>query len=61
MAGLTAPEIGDIVGWEERRAERLLAADVDRDSIVRALAEHIHRNEAGSATPNFFPTLSNDG
>lgn len=60
MGGLTASEIADIVGWEEKRVERLLATYVDRDSIVKALAERINRNEAGAPAPNFFPTLSND-
>ena len=47
-AGLTAPEIADVLGWEEERVERLLAAYVDRDEIVLALANRIERNERGS-------------
>lgn len=47
-ARLTAAEIADILGWDEDRAERLLAVYVDRDDIVRSIAERIRRNEAGS-------------
>lgn len=47
-ARLTAAEIADILGWEEDRAERLLAVYVDRDDIVRSIAERINRNEAGT-------------
>ncbi|ATC25180.1 tyrosine-type recombinase/integrase [Caulobacter vibrioides] len=60
-AGLTAPEIADILAWDEKRVERILAKYVDRDTIVRALAERIARNESGSAAPNSFPTLSDEG
>jgi integrase len=42
-AGLNAPEIADIIGWEEKRVERLLATYVDRDAIVMALAARINR------------------
>lgn len=59
-AGLTAAEIADVLAWDEKRVERLLAKYVDRDSIVMALAARVARNEAGSAAPNFFPTRSND-
>ncbi len=45
---LTASEIADVLGWEEERAERLLAVYVDRDDIVRSIAERISRNEAGT-------------
>lgn len=44
-AGLKASEIADIMGWREDRVERLLSVYVDRDAIVRALAERIGRNE----------------
>lgn len=47
-ARLTAPEIADILGWEEERAERLLAKYVDQNDIIRSLAERIRRNEAGT-------------
>lgn len=47
-ARLTAAEIADVLGWDEDRAERLLAVYVDRDDIVRSIAERISRNEAGS-------------
>lgn len=47
-ARLTAAEIADILGWEEDRAERLLAVYVDRDDIVRSIAERIRQNEAGT-------------
>lgn len=60
-AGLTAPEIADILAWDEKRVERILAKYVDRDTIVRALAERIARNESGSRSPNLSPTLSGDG
>lgn len=44
-AGLSASEIADVIGWDEERVERLLAAYVDRDSIVRDLAERIRKRE----------------
>jgi integrase len=47
-AGLTAPEIADVLGWEEERVERLLTTYVDRDEIVLALAKRIEWNERGS-------------
>lgn len=47
-ARLTASEIADVLGWDEDRAERLLAVYVDRDDIVRSIAERIARNEAGT-------------
>lgn len=47
-ARLTASEIADVLGWDEERAERLLAVYVDRDDIVRSIAERISRNEAGT-------------
>lgn len=46
-AGLSASEIADVLGWEEERVERLLAAYVDRDAIVLELAERIRRKEEG--------------
>lgn len=48
LAGLTAPEIADVLGWEEKRVVRLLATYIDRDTIVRAIAERIAKNEAGA-------------
>jgi integrase len=45
-AGLTAPEIADVLGWAEDRVVRLLSTYVDRDTIVRAIAERIARNES---------------
>lgn len=45
LAGLTAPQIADIFGWEEKRVERLLSTYVDRERIVHELAERIQRNE----------------
>jgi integrase len=45
-AGLTAPEIADILGWAEDRVVRLLATYIDRDAIVRAIADRIARNES---------------
>jgi hypothetical protein len=48
MAGLTAPQIAAVVGWDGDRVERLLARYVDRNRIVRALAEQIMRNETGT-------------
>jgi integrase len=47
-ARLTAAEIAQILGWDEARAERLLAVYVDRDDIVRSIAERIRRNESGT-------------
>lgn len=47
-ARLTASEIAEILGWDEDRAERLLTVYVDRNDIVRSIAERIARNEAGT-------------
>jgi integrase len=44
-AGLSASEIADVLGWDEKRVERLLATYVDRDSIVLEIAERIRRSE----------------
>ncbi len=44
-AGLTAPEIADVLGWDEARVERLLSIYVDRNTIVRGIAERIQRLE----------------
>ncbi|WP_298699190.1 site-specific integrase [uncultured Brevundimonas sp.] len=52
QGGLTAPEIADVLGWEEKRVERLLATYVDRDSIVMDLAQRLRRNKSGTQTPN---------
>lgn len=52
MAGLTAAEIADILGWEEDRVQRLLAVYVDRDSIVMEIANRIRRNETATDSPN---------
>lgn len=43
-AGLTAPEIADILGWDEDRAKRILAVYVDRNEIVRSIADRIDRS-----------------
>lgn len=43
--GLTAPEIADVLGWDEARVERLLSIYVDRNTIVRGIAERIQRLE----------------
>ncbi|MFA4950776.1 tyrosine-type recombinase/integrase [Brevundimonas sp.] len=48
-AGLTAPEIADVLGWEESRVERLLAVYVDRTTVVTSIAERIQRLEAEAA------------
>lgn len=45
-AGLTAPEIADVLGWDEDRVEKLLTVYVDRDTIVKGIAERIQRFEA---------------
>ncbi len=45
-AGLTAPEIADVLGWDEERVEKLLTVYVDRDTIVKGIAERIQRFEA---------------
>lgn len=50
--GLTAPEIADILGWEEDRVQRLLATYVDQDAIIQEIAERISRNESRGKTPN---------
>lgn len=44
-AGLTAPEIADVLGWDEERVEKLLTVYVDRDTIVKGIAERIQRFE----------------
>lgn len=38
MAGLSASEIADVLGWEEDRVQRLLETYVDRESVVRSIA-----------------------
>jgi integrase len=48
-AGLTAPEIADVLAWEEDRVERLLATYVDQEAIVLALAKRIEQSERRSA------------
>ena len=48
-AGLTAPEIADVLGWEESRVERLLAVYVDRTTVVTSIAERVRRLEAEAA------------
>ena len=45
-ASLTASEIADVLGWAEDRVKRLLATYIDRDAIVRGIAERIARNES---------------
>ncbi len=45
LAGLTGPQIADIMGWEEARVERLLSVYVDREAIVRDIAERLGRKE----------------
>lgn len=45
LAGLTASEIADVLGWEEDRVQRLLDVYVDRDSVVRALATRLNRKD----------------
>lgn len=45
-AGLTAPEIADVLGWDEARVERLLTVYVDRNTIVKGIAERIQKLEA---------------
>jgi integrase len=47
-AGLTAPEIADVLAWEEDRVERLLATYVDQEAIVLALAKRIEQREKQS-------------
>jgi integrase len=41
--GLKASEIADIMGWQEDRVERILSTYVDRDAIVKSLAERMGR------------------
>jgi len=43
--GLTGPQIADSMGWEEERVSRLLSVYVDREAIVRDIAERLGRNE----------------
>jgi integrase len=45
-AGLTASEISDVMGWESKRVERILARYVDREAIVRRLADRLGGNKA---------------
>lgn len=42
-AGLSASEIADVMGWEEARVQKLLETYVDRDSVVRSIAERLNR------------------
>jgi integrase len=41
QAGLTGPEIADILGWTEARVERLLKTYVDQDAIVLSIAARL--------------------
>lgn len=45
-AGLTAPEIADVLGWDEERVEKLQSVYVDRQTVVMGIAERIQRLEA---------------
>jgi integrase len=47
LAGLTASEIGGVMGWTGARVERILARYVDRDRVVRDLADRLQRNKTG--------------
>ena len=47
--GLLASEIADILGWEEKRVERLLKRYVDKNAVVRAFAERIRKRERESS------------
>lgn len=46
-AGLTASEIADVMGWETKRVERILARYVDRERIVRRIADRLGGNKGG--------------
>lgn len=46
MDGATASEIADILGWQEDRVERLLAAYVDGEQVVHAIATRIRERAA---------------
>lgn len=42
---LTAPEIADVMAWEEDRVQRLLETYIDRDATVRSIAERLNRKD----------------
>ncbi len=48
LAGLTGPQIADIMGWDEARVERLLSVYVDREAIVRDIAARLGRERNGA-------------
>lgn len=48
MAGLKASEIAGVMGWEEKRVERLLATYVDQSAVVRSLAARLNKKGAKS-------------
>jgi integrase len=45
LAGLTAEEIAEILGWEKERVEKILARYVDRERIVKALVRKVAAGE----------------
>lgn len=48
--GATAAEISQILGWSESRVERLLERYVDRESVVRVIAERIRKRAEARKT-----------
>ena len=48
LAGFTAEEIAETMGWERTRVERILSRYVERERVVRALAERLNRNGEGA-------------
>lgn len=48
--GATAAEIAQVLGWSESRVERLLERYIDRDSVVRAIAERIRERAQARKT-----------
>lgn len=48
MAGLKASEIAGIMGWEEKRVERLLSTYVDQGVVVRQIARRLNAQRTKS-------------
>lgn len=60
-AGLTSSEIADVMGWEAKRVERILARYVDRERIVRRIADRLGRNKSGEESQTGSQTDDGEG
>lgn len=49
LAGLTGPEIADVLGWSEARVERLLRIYVDQAAIIQGIAGRLEARTQGQS------------